>query len=184
MRESVNCPFESLLRPFSLKPLTVNTNEELRQNLNNIYTMRALHHFAKNIHGKYFFNGQNELKLNENNYLQIILFFKRGKDKKCDRKIDKNREVCFSRSCCNRLYTAIINVKLAETNKNVFSRRLPKIKPIICTTRSTPEQRNFCRPTAFLLRVATVLKYFCLRDSFIIQIGVARKHLLEDNFFL
>ena len=138
----------------------------------------------KNIHGKYFFNGQNELKLNENNYLQIILFFKRGKDKKCDRKIDKNREVCFSRSCCNRLFTAIINVKLAETKKNVFSLRLPKIKPIICTTRSTPEQHNFCRPTAFLLRVATVLKYFCLRDSFIIQIGVAPKHLLEDNFFL
>ena len=74
MRESVNCLFESLLRPFCVKTLTVNTNEELRQNLNNI-TMRALHHFAKNIHGKHFFSGQNELKFDENHYLQIILFF-------------------------------------------------------------------------------------------------------------
>ena len=130
-----------------------------------------------------FFNGQNELKLNENNYLQIILYFKGEKDKKCDRKIYKNREACFTRSCSNRLYTVIINVKLAETN-TFFSLRLPKIKPIICITRSKPEQHNFCRPTTFSLRVATVLKYFCLRDSFIIQIGVERKHLLQDNFFL
>ena len=83
----------------------------------------------------------------------------------------------------HRLYTVIINVKLAETN-TFFSLRLPKIKPIICITRSKPEQHNFCRPTTFSLRVATVLKYFCLRDSFIIQIGVERKHLLQDNFFL
>ena len=145
--------------------------------------MRAFHHFAKNIHGKYVFNGQNELKLNENNYLQITLFFKRGKDEKCDRKIDKNREVCFTRSCCNRLYTAIINVKLAETNKNFFSLRLPKIKPIICTTRSKPEQHNFCRPTAFSLRVAAVLKYFCLRDSFIIPHNTNRCWTKTFAFF-
>ena len=119
MRESVNCLFESLLRPFCVKPLTVNTNEELRQNLNNI-TMRALHHFREKYSWTIFFNGQNELKLNENNYLQIILYFKGEKDKKCDRKIYKNREACFTRSCCNRLYTVIINVKLAETNKHFF----------------------------------------------------------------
>ena len=40
-----------------------------------------------------FFNRQNELKLNENNYLKIILFLEEGEEKKYDRKIDKNREV-------------------------------------------------------------------------------------------
>ena len=74
--------------------------------------------------------------------------------------------------------------KVRRNKQTLFSLRLPKIKPIICTTRSKPEQHNFCRPTSFSLRVATVLKYFCLRDSFIIQIGVERKHLLQDNFFL
>ena len=61
---------------------TVNTNEELTpQSLNNI-TMRALHNFAKIIHiVNNFFNRQNELKLNENNYLKIILFFKEGEEK-------------------------------------------------------------------------------------------------------
>ena len=51
------------------------------------------------------------------------------------------------------------NKRKARRN-TFFSLRLPKIKPIICITRSKPEQHNFCRPTTFSLRVATVLKYF------------------------
>ena len=86
--------------------------------------------------------------------------------------LQKQRSMFYSK-LQHRLYTVIINVKLAETN-TFFSLRLSKIKPIICITRSKPEQHNFCRPTTFSLRVATVLKYFCLRDSFIIQIGVER----------
>ena len=105
-----------------------------------------------------FFNRQNELKLNENNYLKIILFVKAGEEKTMwPKNWQKHRSICFIWSCCNRLYTAIINVKLAETNSTFSYLRHPKIKPIICTTRLKPEQHNFCRQTSFSLRLTTVL---------------------------
>ena len=81
----------------------------------------------------------------------------------------------------NLFYLKLLQPAVHSDNKRKARRNKQKLvlasssKTIICTTRSKPEQHNFCRPTSFSLRVATVLKYFCVRDSFIIEIGVEQK---------